>query len=79
MPYFRRRHYRCVRPSTLREATDRGFECLTVSDACGSGDRQAHEAALHMVTVEDGVFGAVADSGSVIEALAQWEGVGTVK
>lgn len=45
----------CVH-TTLREACDRNFQCLTISDACASGDRQAHEAALHMVTVEDGVF-----------------------
>lgn len=60
----------CVH-TTLREACDRNFQCLTIADACASGGRQAHEAALHMVTVEDGVFGALADSDAVIEALAR--------
>ncbi|RVA54075.1 cysteine hydrolase [Mesorhizobium sp. M7A.F.Ca.US.001.01.1.1] len=60
----------CVH-TTLREACDRNFQCLTISDACASGDKQAHEAALHMVTVEDGVFGALADSGAVIEGLSR--------
>jgi biuret amidohydrolase len=54
---------------TLREATDRGFECLLARDACGSGDAAAHRAALHMVTVEDGVFGALADVDSIVAAL----------
>lgn len=56
---------------TLREANDRGFECLLAADACGSGDAEAHRAALHMVTVEDGVFGAVADVAQIVDALAR--------
>jgi nicotinamidase-related amidase len=63
----------CVH-TTLREACDRNFQCLTISDACGSGDRYAHEAALHMVTVEDGVFGALADSSAVLAALSRLPG-----
>jgi nicotinamidase-related amidase len=55
---------------TLREANDRGFECLLAADACGSGDAEAHRAALHMVTVEDGVFGAVATVDDIVAALA---------
>ena len=60
----------CVH-STLREANDRGFECLLVSDACGSGDPEAHRAALQMVTVENGVFGVIADVEAVATALSQ--------
>jgi nicotinamidase-related amidase len=63
----------CVH-TTLREACDRNFQCLTITDACASGDQYAHEAALHMVTVEDGVFGALADSEAVIAALRQLAG-----
>jgi biuret amidohydrolase len=58
---------------TLREANDRGFECLLVSDACASGDAEAHRAALHMTTVEDGVFGVVADVDAVLAALGRLE------
>jgi biuret amidohydrolase len=54
---------------TLREANDRGFECLVARDACGSGDADAHRAALHMVTVEDGVFGVLADVDTIVTAL----------
>ena len=63
----------CVH-TTLREACDRNFQCLTIADACASGDQYAHEAALHMVTVEDGVFGALAESGAVLAALARLGG-----
>ncbi len=58
---------------TLREANDRGFECLLARDACGSGDAQAHRAALHMVTVEDGVFGVLADVDAIAAALDRME------
>jgi nicotinamidase-related amidase len=60
----------CVH-TTLREACDRNFQCLTISDACASGDQYAHEAALHMVTVENGIFGALADSTAVLKGLAR--------
>lgn len=60
----------CVH-TTLREACDRNFQCLTISDACASGDQKAHEGALHMVTVENGIFGALTDAHSVIDGLAR--------
>lgn len=46
----------CVQ-STLREAVDRGYECVLVSDACGSAYAELHDAALKMVAVEGGIFG----------------------
>ena len=59
----------CV-STTMREANDRGFECLILSDCCGATDPANHEAALRMVTMQGGVFGAVSDSASLIGALA---------
>lgn len=56
---------------TLREATDRRFQCLLIEDACASGDAYAHAAAVHMVTVEGGIFGAVANADAVIAGLTR--------
>lgn len=58
----------CV-SSTLRTAVDRGFRCVTVSDACASAFPELHAAALKMIQVEGGVFGTVATSAEVIAAL----------
>ena len=54
----------------MREANDRGFECLILADCCGATDHGNHLAALKMVTMQGGVFGAVATSGALMEAIA---------
>jgi nicotinamidase-related amidase len=58
----------CVH-TTLREANDRGYECLLLSDCTGATERSNHEAALHMITMQGGVFGAVATSEQFLTAL----------
>ena len=58
----------CV-STTMREANDRGFECVVLGDCCGATDRGNHEAALKMVTMQGGVFGAVSTSHAMIAGL----------
>jgi nicotinamidase-related amidase len=53
----------------MREANDRGYECLLLSDCTGATDTGNYDAALKMVTMQGGVFGAIAPAAAFLEAI----------
>ena len=59
----------CVH-TTVREANDRGFDCLVVEDCCGSYFPEFQEMGLRMIKAQGGIFGWVASSPAVIAAIA---------
>jgi biuret amidohydrolase len=58
----------CVH-TTLREASDRGYDTLLLEDCCAESDPQLHRAAIEMVKLEGGIFGSVTTSQRLIEAI----------
>ena len=58
----------CVH-STLREASDRGYDTLILEDCCGESDVKLHLAAIEMVKMEGGIFGTVTTSQAFIKAI----------
>jgi biuret amidohydrolase len=59
----------CVN-TTVREANDRGYRCIVMSDCCASYFPQFHEMGLAMIKAQGGIFGSVASSQSLLSALA---------
>jgi biuret amidohydrolase len=59
----------CVN-TTVREANDRGYECVVVADCVGSYFPEFHDAGLRMIKAQGGIFGWIAPSTAVIAALS---------
>jgi nicotinamidase-related amidase len=60
----------CCITSTLREALDRGIDCMVVEDCVTAGSATRHEAALTIIREAGGVFGTLGRSEDVVAALA---------
>ncbi|HWF75151.1 MAG TPA: isochorismatase family cysteine hydrolase [Solirubrobacteraceae bacterium] len=59
----------CVH-TTVREANDRGFECLVLEDCCGSYFPEFHRVALEMVAAQGGIFGWVGSSTDLLASMS---------
>jgi len=58
----------CV-TTTVREANDRGYECLVLEDCVGSYFPEFHEYALRMIKAQGGIFGWVTSAGNLLSAI----------
>ena len=58
----------CVN-TTVREANDRGYECVVLSDCVGSYFPEFQRAALEMIKAQGGIFGWVSDSKRALAAI----------
>ena len=58
----------CVN-TTVREANDRGYDCLVVEDCVGSYFPEFQEMGLRMIKAQGGIFGWVGRADAVIDAL----------
>jgi nicotinamidase-related amidase len=54
----------------MRDANDRGYECLLLTDCTGATDTGNYVAALKMVTMQGGVFGAIAPAQALLDVFA---------
>jgi biuret amidohydrolase len=59
----------CVN-TTVREANDRGFRCVVLSDCCGSYFPEFHQAGLAMIKAQGGIFGSVTGSKQLLRSMS---------
>jgi nicotinamidase-related amidase len=65
----------CVN-TTVREANDRGYRCVVLSDCCASYFPEFHEMGLRMIKAQGGIFGWVSDSAAVLSMIGLARGGG---
>lgn len=61
----------CCVHSTLRDAVERGFFCLTLMDCCAAEDPEVHEAALRIIQAEGHLFGWIASASAFVDAVSR--------
>ncbi|CAK9067266.1 unnamed protein product [Durusdinium trenchii] len=61
----------CVH-TTMRQANDRGYECILLSDCTAAAFSETYYSALKQIKMQHGVFGAVADSTALLEVLGEY-------
>ena len=64
----------CCVHTTMRDANDRGYECLLLSDCCAATSKANHDAILRYTVMGNGLFGCVAPSSALLDALAAKQG-----
>ncbi len=56
--------------ATLRDANDRGYECLLLEDCCGAADPEERMAILDVLGILNGLYGSIAQSAALLRAIA---------
>ena len=55
--------------ATLRDANDRGYECLLLEDCCGTAEAEDGKATLEMLRILNGLYGSIAHSAALLRAI----------
>jgi biuret amidohydrolase len=58
----------CVN-TTVREANDRGYRCIVLSDCCASYFAEFHDMGLKMIKAQGGIFGSVTSSQALLTGM----------
>lgn len=59
----------CCVQSTMRDANDRGYECLLLEDCCGAGEQVNHDTQVEMFRLSGGLWGSISSSAEVLATL----------
>ena len=57
---------------TMKDACDKGYDCLLVTDACAAAAKDVHDAIVKSVITEGGICGAAAEAKHVVDVLQMW-------
>jgi len=71
--FFVGRGFEATVHSTVRRANDRGYESLTIADACATLDATMRPASISTIEMSGGIFGAVGTTDPVINTLTLFQ------